>query len=775
MRYVSTAEDFFNAERTPSRVNERLLSYFSSIPESFWKSLGSIDFSKVHEFKPVTNGHSAKEIYEHQLFLIENFDDINFAIRADDFLSRTGHDTVLLRINESYLETAQLINEGILGSVWDFLKAIVADPDPTEMSLNVLRLILDIIGIVPFTWAGFPIDIVANAISALISYHKSDWFSMVLSIMQTIDISHASAIFKVTLKPVLPFLEKIFPLIFRGGADALALEKGVAALKEGVIKIGDKSLLDNVGNLFTNLSKFITGTLIKIVHLFTGFIDTVKGLLPELVAKKIPNLTKAFDTMVVHLSTIGKDFETATKLLKADVKTTGEVVAANGQKFAADSAQGKVIVSANAAARKESIAYLKDIEKQLTSNPDLMAVLNKLSPEMKDTFIAARVENKLLGEPVELFKKAMADPALASHLAQKYGWSPAGTQLVDLAKSGDKQAVSDFFNTFVKDAKVNKALSKAEIRAFQPFVKSPEAFIAGIKNFDDTIKVIELIAKSSNKVIAKRVVKLKQLINLMARLLWQKYGGLECIMKVGAHKANDLILNNTTKLLTQEATPEPTNESDRSVDQIANGQPLTEPLTVEQEQMLQKTISDSKALWDKIKAESKNDCTKGAAAVEATIGVQMVKPPVTTANLGLQASTASNYSNDANADSARKISQEETTNYSKGILQKAGLPDDIEVQHALDFNDPKDALYFADVYNAKNGLIELNTNENSRLDETLDLLIKEGKIKAEEREAVKQAVLDDMEKDKAPDFKSQSAETSPQNEGFLNIKPFSFL
>lgn len=779
MQYISTADDFFNQANPANLVAERVREYFSNIPESFWESLRSMKIDEVDSFIPVKSNHTEKEIFEHQLYLFENFEDFNRIVRDEDFLARTGHDTISLRLNETYLETVQLVNEGVLGTVWDFLKSLVEDPDPVEMSLNIIRLILDVIGIVPFTWAGFPIDIVANFLSALISIYKGEWFSAILSIVQMIDVSHASAAFKVILKPAMPFIEKVLPLIFRAGSDAVALEKGIAALKDGVIKLGDKKIMDTLIGMFKNIGKFILDTGIAIVKMIAGFMDWLIKTFVPFYGKDLAIFGKVTDTMVSKLTILGKNFDTASTMLAKEAEVGKTVTSKKGVEYATDSPQGRAIINAKKMHTEKAVKYLDDLKSVVKGDKKFMKSIDHLAPEMKEALITAKAENELIGKPVELFKKAMKDKELATHLAEKYGWSPGGNHLLELARSGDKEAVDAFFRNFVSDPKIKKALSKQEVRAFTPFVSKPEAFIAGIKNFDGTVSVLTKLSKSGSKFLVYRGNALRRLLNFMARIVWQKYGSLDCLVEVGAQKASSAILGQTAKLgATNPMAMLAVNEEEMTAadaSQTMAGQGVEEP-NVEQitDEEIDRIFKKNEALKASIQKASKSDCSKVASAVEATVGAQL---PGSTANKGFDTATSIAMKNPEDI-AALKKEQEKQAEYSKQMLAGLGLPSDIDVQHALDANDPVTTLHFADLMDPATGQISINTSEKSRLDQMIDQYIKDGKIKEEDRARVKAQVEANMESGDIPELKMPAIESvgsEKANENLFIVKKFAFL
>ena len=753
MTYVVSSQKFFESLSTSGNSNDQLTQYFKQIPDAFFEALDKVDFSILATPVTVKRKHSESEVFAHQVYLFENFEDIQDIIKKEDFLARAGYDTIELRINESYLETIETLNESLLGSIGDFLASLVSDPDPVEMGLNILRLVLDIIGLVPFTWAGFPIDIVANVLSALISLYKGEYFSMVLSLLSAIDITQASDVLKMVLKPAMPLLEKVLPFLFRSGKDVVALEKGVIALKDGIIRIGGKSLLDNVISLFKGIAGFFINTVVSVVKMIASFMDTAINLVTFGMAGKFGfKISKLVDSILVNVQMVGRNFDTATQILTKpgvgkDIANTADDLAKAARKEVELGAQDQALKAGKtssevgadiSAALKDFDAtqadkylsakggYLSDLKQTVSSNTKFMDSISHLSGRQKEVAIAAKMENELIGQAKLSVDKIMKDPE-AVKLLGAAGWRPGGDHLIRLAKGGNPQEVKKFFDVFLTNPAIAKNLSKAEIRAFTPFAANPGAFIEGVAKFNGSVKTLELLTKKGGA-IGMRAVPFKRVLNLVARLVWQKYGSLECIIKAGANRAGEAALSATPALVTTGMSVL------KEADETSN-------------------VPSSSA---------KTDCGLQAAAVQAATGSFVADFPGSTANLG---GTANMGENPAQAAEFQKKS----TEYSKQVLSSLGLDASIDVQHALDYNEPVVQAYFSDVYDAESGVINVNLVDKSRLDSTIQKMVETGKIKPEEAAGIKAKALELIQSGEEPEIK-----LPPVNEGLFSVKGLYF-
>jgi hypothetical protein len=150
----------------------------------------------------------------------------------------------------------------------------------------------------------------------------------------------------------------------------------------------------------------------------------------------------------------------------------------------------------------------------------------------------------------------------------------------------------------------------------------------------------------------------------------------------------------------------------------------------------------------------------------ATVGhvAQAANFPGSTANLGGTANMGDDPKKSAEF-------QENSTEYSKEILKALGLAADLDVQHALEYNDPATQVYYADVI--KDGHIEINQEGTPAEREAfLNELIKRGTVKPEQANEIRQKVQGYIDSGEAPELELPPAKT---NESLFRTKGVSGL
>lgn len=788
MQYVVSAEEYFSSLNENNQNLDKLVKYFENIPTAFFEALERTDWSKMDDFLnlPVDEAVSQAKL-DHQLFLLEQIDDITDIIQKEDFLARAGYDTVALRESGEYLATIQALDEGVLSSVWNFIKQMVADPDPTEMTLNILRLILDIIGIVPFTWAGFPIDIVANVLSAIISLYKKDWFSMILSLLSAVDVSKVNAIATKFLKPAAPIINKIAPILFRSGSSAVALEKVIINAKEELIKIGGKSLLDNIVSMFKNIASFLVGSGVSIVKLIAGFIEKAINLATFGAAKKYTAKIPQFvDKLAANINLWGKNFDSASKILSGTEgdsisKATGDLKATAKQEVISQAqkdaiAAGKKGNEIGVEIRKkvadfdkasidrylDATGYLGDLRGVVKETDIFKNQISKLSQAEQEIWIAAKMENEIIGQAKLSADKILKDKDLAKKLAE-LGWRPGSADLIAMARKGDEAGVKKFFETFLTDPQLSKNLSKAEIKAFTPFVARPKAFVEGVKHMDETIKVAKTM-EGLGRTMAKRAIPFRRVVSFLSRLVWQQFGNLECLVEVGANKMSTSVATATTKLAAKgmEKSLQP------AVNEADEAQPA-EPTqdSAQLDSLISQELEKNKKLKEELKAKKgKADCGMLAAANSAIVSAHVANYPGSTANLG-------GTSKMGDDPKARADFEKSSTEYSKQILKSMGLDSSIDAQHAIDGTDPVTQLALSDVWDAEHGVVSVNTSDVSRMKEVADRFVKDGTWTQAEADAAIKKAQDMLESGDMPEIPLPKS-NQKTNEGLFKTKGFGF-
>jgi hypothetical protein len=774
------------------------MSYHTSLTDNFdktnqaiqilAKSLGQINQSVFESFSegsivrlnPIERNYSDDVILEHQLSKIEEIQDLHAFIKNENFLALAGYDSIQLSESGKYLETITLLNEGVVDTISNFLKSVYQDPDPTKQTLNILQLVLGVIGIIPFSWVAFPVDIVANVLNGLISIFREDYFSAILSMLSAVDVSKATAVTSKLLGPFAKFINPVLKIIFRSGKDAKQLETGVVALSSAVKKLGNKTVAETISWIFKSSVNFFTNTFTQIIRLVTKFLDTAIGMVPG--AKTLgysKNLTKSLDNLVQNASIWGKQFDTASKIFSDNIGDMSRIGKGVEKKAAGDILSGSVKSDATAAAiaagktgaeintavlkaEADHLAkfsglkpekYLDDLTKAAKKDPAFKKEIANLSKEKRAIAIKAKVENEWISSVVKSYDDALkADPKLVKYLSETYGIVPKGNSLVKLAKAGDVQSLRTAFE-IIKDPKVSKHLTKSQVRAITPFLgkNGSQAFISGVKKFDGSVEVLNALTKAGG-FYGQRAAQFRAFLSFLTRLVWQKYGSFDCILKAAEQNSKDLILG--TSSLTNPTAPAKTNEAEEVSDQ-------TEPAT-ESTPTIDAEIKKNEENQKTLSANNKKDCTFVAAAVKATVGSHVVDFPGSTANLG-------GTPNMADDPKQAEEFQKNSTEYTKQILKSMGLGSTIDVQHAVDYSHPLNRLYFADVWDENSGVVSPNLSEKSRMDDVAKKMLEDGQLTQEEVEALQKQAEEHIKSGTIPGS-VQKMQNEPTNESFFEVK-----
>ena len=730
MEHIVSINEFFNYQE-----NSKLLEYYKNIPEKVFTCLESVNIESLINY-PDRRKYSDLDILNHQLFYIQHSGNIYEAIRIEDLLERNGYDTISLSNTNKYYEISSNLNESLLSKVGEFFKKIVADDDPVEQALNVIRLVLDLIGIVPFTWVGFPIDMVANFISALISIYKGEYFVACLSIAAMVDVTRATNLLKNTLGPIAKVLNPVLKVLFRGKPAE------IGKLSAEILKLKNPGLLKIVSGIFKDISHFFLNGAVSILKLVTRFIDYVLKKIPVF-GKHIGKLTSLVDGISAHLVKSGGEFAKASKMLldPETAKLTGTKIASVDKKFAT--------------LGKKNIESLTNLVK---SDSKFMKSLENIPVGKRDAYVMAKVENELLGKSNIVVNNIMKDPALAKHLATTYGWIPGKDYLATITKSGNASEVKKFFDIFLGDSTISAKLTTAERNLLSPFRARPDVFIEGVKHFDECIDMLRGIEKLGGK-FSLRHKPLVQIINLLTRLLWQRYGSVNCMIQAGISKAKDSVAELTSSFgnIKTEPVASTLNEDDTT-------ELVETPLPSTSDTPDDFVMSASEKNKEAIATQSKNDCGRIALEIKAVAGQVTPQFPGSTAELGGDF----NLANDP--EKAMEF-QKKSAEYSAQILNAMGLDPNIEVQHALEYNDPVVKAYFADVWNSETNTIELNTLDKSRVDDVINSMIKDGTITKEQAPDIKAEVERRISNDDPPEIKIPAY----TNESIFQTKSFSFI
>lgn len=550
MSHIMTANaGFMNPSKSATQA--LLESYVSALDLSIFES------SQTASFARVTKVHTSEQVFEHQMFLLENINDVPDILRREYWLTRLGYDTISLRSDGEYLmEALALTEENFLTKVVDFAKSLGPAEHPT---LNLLRFVLDIIGLVPFTWVGVPIDMVSNVLSAIISLYEGEWLSAILSILMTLDVTHASNIVAMTVKPALPVLEPFFKILFREGKTAFELEKGIVNMKDGLIKLGGRSMVENVKLMFTSLAKFFGGAALSIVKTLGSFLDKTFSV----VGGKPKAITSLIDSIALKMTNLGKDIEKTTASLGSAAASTAEIDAKKAAASAAATAHIDVSAASKQAAIDAETAAIKTkhaqagtlgqkvmydeidqavkriesefvsreaarkaiadpiekaIEDSIKGGPDLIKTIHgelaaspvyksllekekagKIAKGWSDAWLKKSTENRLVGQPNIIMNAVETliekDPAIAAKYAAEFGYKPTGKRFLELSRAGDSATIKKNIDFVLDNPEVRVLLGDREAKALEVFKNNPDALVQGMKHFDEITEAILDIGK----------------------------------------------------------------------------------------------------------------------------------------------------------------------------------------------------------------------------------------------------------------------------------------
>lgn len=690
MKYVLTAQDYSFFESANGESLKRLIN---GVPASIWESLDSINLS-----------FDTEPTYEsscHQEMLLENFE-LEHISEYEKCLMFAGQNSLDLFTPESYaiaVDQAFALYEGWWDSVVDFLKAITEGGS----AIGILHLILDIIGLIPGSWVGFPIDVVANLLNAVIYMARGMWFLALLSAISAIPANYIGKTLKLTLTPFTKILDKLGIAIFK--ADTAAVKIASAELKsaagiEKASKLADglSALVGFLKGAFVSILKSLGWALDKAIQAVTfGF---VKG----------DNVVKFIEKNIeVPLMKAVSGSEEAIKVLKSGDKEL-EIAAKDGVKGATKQEAGQIANKFNKLGIGDG-DMLKAIENSETYIAMTKKGANKAALDAYTTAAAARMS---FDKAMKTGEKILSDPKLEKILKAADKTIDSKT-LIKAINSGDAAMVEKFFKTAAENPKILKTLSEGEAAVVKVYSKFPEEFIKHGKQFDNYLVTLNRLGKQFayrekigrrllffwSKQIAKAIMT-SNCYKVWSQAIMSTGGSTEELKKLAATQVLNEAEDKTREqvraeilkqyeIKEEDLTPEANKEIDAMIDQVMNTAPA---------------------------GKKSGDCGLGSSATNAVVGGQTFNP-------GL-------YGKDNKVGEKTLGSEdyEKLNNVSKSYLKELGLDSEIDAIHDKTTSDPMVELYFSDVYDANSKTLIAN-DEKSRINEIGKKLLKEGKVKSQ--------------------------------------------
>ena len=491
MKYLSSSEEFFN-----NSEDSRLLAVREAVlavPAKTWQNLGSFTLT---QYEPATPQEAAA-ILDHQIQLLESFNTIDEINAAENYLIKHGYNPVFLTLEGAYQDTLnnlQSINEGLLSMVKDFVLMMTEGGS----AIGILQFVLDIIGLIPFSWAGIPVDTVANLLNAAISFYRGNILMGCLNLV--IAIPGAGQVIGGTLKGIIkPFAkisEKLLAVLWKGETAAIKAE--TMAFKTGALEIeaGAKApggIIETMGKALRGIGEFIATTALKVIRGITDFIGTAINKVSMGLIPKPAGLIKWIDELALKMTTFGKGAaEAGELLLKEDAK-----LVASGERAAVASADaakaaGVAVTDAEKIGQKfaDIPGFSKAMQAEIITSDGFKALMkNGASDSIQKMYIQGAMTEKLVGNILakegqitgKSLNELLKSPELIKELG-KSGSKLGDKALADAIKAGDTAAVSKLMDEVITNPAVSKLVSPNVAKTAAIFKESPELLIKSTEN-----------------------------------------------------------------------------------------------------------------------------------------------------------------------------------------------------------------------------------------------------------------------------------------------------
>lgn len=312
--------------------------------------------------------------------------------------------------------------------VIDFLKALTEGGSP----IGIAQLLLDILGAIPGSWIGIPIDTVANVINAIIYFGRGMYFNGVISLLSLLPLGNIFKAMKVTFAKPFAALANITKGVATKDANLIA-----KAGNEMAKLSGSSAFLSKISGVINSLGGVVKKIIGEIVLLFKKF-------LPD---SWIASIEKWMTTNIVN----------PVRSTEEAIKIADEFVTKKGGKNIERLEKGGKAALAdeltNAAAKaKQGI--------KLPSGAVTKKAGTILADEAKD--IAVRMTGKI-----------------------------SRAEMDALVRIGDKDGIKKLFSSVAKDA----SLTKVQKELVEGFARAPQVFIECQKISKRLNLAIDAIAK----------------------------------------------------------------------------------------------------------------------------------------------------------------------------------------------------------------------------------------------------------------------------------------
>jgi len=712
MKYVLPAQDYQYWE---SNESLQLRNLVQSVPSSIWESLDSIRLS----FQEAT-----AEIQDYQQVLLESFEEIEEISDSQRFIFFAGISEASLISAETYrsaVNEAFAVYEGLWDSVKSFLSAITEGGS----AIGVLHLILDIIGLVPGSWVGFPIDVVANLLNALIYGARGMWFLAILSAIAAIPANYVFKGLKMSLTPFAKILDKLGIAIFKADTAAVKIASSELKAAAGVEQAAtlSKALQGFIG--------FITGSLVTILKGIGALLGKVVSIATFGMVKG-ERIVKFIEANIeVPLMKAVKGSEAAVVALKegdaALATATKTDVAAAARGLAAD----EIDLLVNKF--KKLGAGDGDLVAKATNSRAFKEMVEAGAPKAaQEAYVNAAVARMAFDDAIKATDKILANPQ-ATRILQRAGWRADSNLIKKAINAGDDASLEIIFKEMTENPAILKTLTEGEASVLRVYSKYPKDFIKHGRHFDDYLTTLTRIGTrfAYREKIGRRLILffLKQI----AKAIMQSECYGQWVKAISDVDSTDELKALAAKKVINEAI-------DKRRDEVR--EQICKEYGIKQADLNESGKAELEALVDSAlgKAEkSKADCGLGSDATNAVTGANIYNP-------GLYGDDNKFGEKELTPDDYDKLMQTQKT-----MLKSLGMDSDIDPQHDMTNADPIVKLYFSDVYDPKGEVLNINVKDESRLEKTGSYLLERGQIRnAEELKSYMEKIKKSWESGEEP-------------------------
>jgi len=695
----------------------------------------------------------------HTNFLLENFGSFQEMVAAENTLVRNGYSPVFLTLEGGYFETlnaVNAVNEGFLDMVKSVAAALTNDFSP----LGIFQLVLDIIGIIPFDWGGVPINEVANLINALIYFFGPEP-NIILGILSMLSgIPGLGSIAFGGLKIILlPFTHVLGPLgrWIRLGDKPMIL-KSVGALFDSP---GSAKVIPKLGEALSAAGKYLKTIGLKLVKKIALFLEE--------------NLGKfGFSDSALKAKNWGVRLEKEISMMASGCDEAGELLL-KGKPQVIDAASDALSLARKSGADVADLRKLgnytefaRTLRAEVTATDEFAKFAKAASGKAQEKYIANEVTKKLVAEVIgdastKSLSATLKDPQVINILAKKYGPNGLDGLLTKALKQNSAGDISKVLTEVFETPGLLKSLNPRTVKSLALFRAHPELLIKGIPKYQRAIQGVESL--SSYLKLDTIILKDHKKRTVRRLLFWftkMYIKNDDCLKWMTGGTIGDARSGATTGRIMKGA-------GSMFEDSIYEGENLGGfEIPAEDLEALKQNSPEAYALFMSQEKSVEKEVQKLAPADPCNLDVMTAQAaasayipdnfmPGIYQEKGMgDAYTGITVGGEEN-DTSRKL-RELSQNYLKAV----GEDPNIEPQHPLSATDPYTKAYLCDAYDWSKNSFQPNEGSGTRLDQTLDGLVKAGEINPDQRDEVRSQTIQHWQNDTVPEGFKEMLQTKAE-------------